>query len=300
MAIDLRKFRHVVETARLENVTHAAEALNITQSALTRSIAEVEAEMNAQLFIRSQRGVRLTEVGRRFVERAQRIVADADELLAGIRDQQFLRSGRLRIGVVPAVYQHFISRPIAEMAARHPSLAIEILPGAAETMAPRLTAGDVDIIFGHIGQMQRWPDLVVEQLSVFHHAAIVRHGHPISKLKKAREVDLLRYPLVLPTTLEPVQSAFSEIYAKANLPPPNPLYSCDDFGIVSALIRRTDAFTPVVSPTPSFDHLAKDFLVLRDVMRLPDQRLGLAVSRTQPPAPAVEELRTLFLENLAG
>ena len=299
MAIDLRKFRHVVETARLENVTHAAEALHITQSALTRSIAEVEAEMHVQLFVRSQRGVKLTDIGRKFVKRAQRIVADADELLAGIRDQQFLRTGRLRIAVVPAVYQRFITKPIAQLAGDNPTLAIEVLPGSAETMAPRLTAGDLDAIFGHMGQLERWPDLIVEQVAVFFHAAMVRKGHPLSKARKVREKDLLKYPLILPSTLEPVQNAFSELYAKAKLPPPNPLYVCDSFEIVSAIIRKTDALTPVVSPTPSFEHLRRNFLILENAIRLPDQRLGLAVSRTQPRPPAVEALSELFHRFLA-
>lgn len=299
MTVDLRKFRHVVETARLENVTHAAESLHITQSALTRSIAEVEAEMGVQLFVRSQRGVRLTDIGRRFVERAQRIVADADELLAGIRDQQSLRTGRLRIGVVPAVYQPFIARPIAQLAGDNPTLAIEILPGSPETMAPRLTAGDLDAIFGHMGQLERWPDLEIEQVSIFHHAAMVRKGHPLSKKRRIREKDILQYPLILPSTLEPVQNAFSELYAKAKLPPPNPLYVCDNFEIVGEIIARTDAFTPVVNPTPSFAHLQKNFLVLENALRLPDQRLGLAVSRTQPRAPAVAAVSALLHAFLA-
>ena len=82
IAIDLRKLRHVVETARFENVTRAAEALYITQSALTRSLADVEVELGTPLFVRLPRGVRLTEQGRRFVERARMIIGDVDDLLA--------------------------------------------------------------------------------------------------------------------------------------------------------------------------------------------------------------------------
>lgn len=290
MAIDLRKFRHVVETARLENVTHAAEVLHITQSALTRSIAEVEAELGVQLFVRSKRGVKLTKIGHEFVARAQRIVNDADELLTGVKSNQILRTDRLRLGVAPAVYQSFMSRPIAKLAAENPTLAIEIIPGSAETLAPQLTAGMLDAIFGHMGQLERWPDLDIEQISVFYHAAMVRKGHPLGALKRIREKDILSYPIILPYTLEPLQNAFSNSYAKANLPPPNPLYVCDNFEIVSALIEKTDAFTPVISPTPTFDHLRQRFMVIDKTLHLPDQRLGLAVSRSQSKTPVIDTL----------
>ncbi len=115
IAIDLRKLRHVVETARFENVTRAAEALYITQSALTRSLADVEAELGTPLFVRLPRGVRLTEQGRRFVARARMIIGDVDDLLADIADHRGLHAGRLRIGVCPPGYQRFISRAIAAL-----------------------------------------------------------------------------------------------------------------------------------------------------------------------------------------
>ncbi len=85
IAIDLRKLRHVVETARFENVTRAAEALYITQSALTRSLADVEAELGTPLFVRLPRGVRVTDQGRRFVDRARLIIGDVGDLLADIQ-----------------------------------------------------------------------------------------------------------------------------------------------------------------------------------------------------------------------
>ena len=74
MNIDIRKIRHVLEVAHYESITTAAEFLCISQSALTRSIADVEQQLGVQLFLRVRRGVRLTEAGQVFVGEARWVV----------------------------------------------------------------------------------------------------------------------------------------------------------------------------------------------------------------------------------
>ncbi|SLN67112.1 LysR family transcriptional regulator [Oceanibacterium hippocampi] len=286
MAIGLRKLRHVVETARFESVTRAADALLITQSALTRSIAEVEAELGIQLFVRLPRGVRTTEAGRSFVEKALRIIGDVNSLVSGVEDYRNLRSGRLRLGVAPAGYQRFVSEAVASLAGENPSLAVEVTTGSSETLAPRLTSGEFDAIVGHARLLGRWPDLEVTDMADFYLAMMVRKGHPLSVNTKLLEADVLKFPLLLPSTIEPLQNGIALRCARNGLPPPNPQYVFDDFELVSAIIDRTDAYTPVISLNPSFGRLRERFLLIQDVVELPSQHLGFAVSRTRSQSPA--------------
>ena len=85
---DLRKLRHVVGVARAGSFTSASNNLAITQSALTKSVADVESLLGSQLFRRLPRGVALTPVGEMFVPRAERILADAQELMSDLEDLQ--------------------------------------------------------------------------------------------------------------------------------------------------------------------------------------------------------------------
>ena len=99
--IDLKRLRYIVEIARCESITTAAETLSLTQPALTRSVAEVENELGTKLFHRLPRGVALTEQGERFVQGARRVIGDVDDLISDIRDASEALCGRLRIGVSP-------------------------------------------------------------------------------------------------------------------------------------------------------------------------------------------------------
>ena len=93
MITDLRKLRHVVGVAEAESFTGAGTVLGVTQSALTKSVAEVERHLDVSLFHRLPRGVRVTEAGEAFVQRARKILADLDDLHEGIDKLRDLRAG---------------------------------------------------------------------------------------------------------------------------------------------------------------------------------------------------------------
>ncbi len=99
--IDLKRLRYILEVARAESITTAAETLSLTQPALTRAIADVEAVLKSQLFHRRPRGVQLTTAGQRFASRARRLVSDMDDLVADMRESSNRLTGRLRLGVTP-------------------------------------------------------------------------------------------------------------------------------------------------------------------------------------------------------
>ena len=88
--IDLKRMRYIVEVAKAEAITSASENLGITQSALSRSIAEVEETLGVKLFHRRPRGIELSEQGERFVAQAEQILGNVDDLISGIQRQTLL------------------------------------------------------------------------------------------------------------------------------------------------------------------------------------------------------------------
>ncbi len=298
-AIDIRKLRHVAETARFGSVTRAADALLITQSALTRSIAEVEGEIGIELFVRLPRGVRVTDAGRSFVDRARQIIGDVDELLTGAGDFRKLHRGRLRLGIAPSGHQRFVARSIARVASEYPNLAIEITAGSTEVLPPRLSAGDFDAIIGHEALLRRWPDLEVRRIAELHCAVMVRRDHPVAQRDDVSESEILSYPLLLPSTVEPLQNSIALLYARHGLPPPSPRYVCDDFDLVAAIIARTNAYTPVISLNPTFGRLREKFLLLEGKVELPVQRIAFAVSRTRAETSAARAVESVLREEFS-
>src|SRR5580658_2476137 len=96
-----QRFNHLVAVARCGSFTAAAQAIGVTQSAVTKGVADLERQLGFAVFHRTARGALLTEKGSDFVERAARLLDDARELLDGSSSPNDPYTGTLRIGVSP-------------------------------------------------------------------------------------------------------------------------------------------------------------------------------------------------------
>lgn len=288
MTIDLKKIRHVVEVAQSESITTAAHTLAISQPALTRSIADVESQLGVQLFVRLRRGMRLTEAGHVFVEHARRVIKSVDDLFVNTGDYVNLKLGRLRIGVAPAAYQAYLNVPLSKLVSEYPGMQLEVVTGSAEQLAPRLVSGDLDLLWGAARPFSRWPELDMQVVMDLHYGFMVREDHPVTKLKQIKEVDLLRHPILLPATVEPIYIDIAGRYAPNGLPPMHPRYVTDDFELVKTIIAGTDAFSHVASISSTFASRLRGFKVYEGLVDIPPQQLAFATSSGRPHSPALE------------
>lgn len=297
MNIDLRRMRHVVEIARAGGVSAAARSLNITQPALTRSLAEVETVLGMDLFHRTPRGVTVTDAGRIFVTRARKMLRDFDDLMGGMADHRDLAAGRLRIGFASSMFEHFVSDAIARLVTDHPGLGVETMSGPVGDMVPKLNTGELDLLLGPSGHFDRWPELAQKPLFNLHCRIIVRTDHPLSKLGRsptAREI--LACPQVQVTSVDPGTSHIYSLYATHGLAPRDPFYVCHDFTMLKRIVANTDAFATVFNNRPAFGRLARDFLLLDDMIGMPDLTFALATHRDRAPGPAATAFADLVAE----
>ncbi|HEY5646650.1 MAG TPA: LysR family transcriptional regulator, partial [Pseudomonadales bacterium] len=144
--IDLKRLRYIVEVARAESITTAAETLGLTQPALTRSIGEVERLLGTRLFHRLPRGMQLTEVGVQFVERARQILSEMDDLIADVSYSPERVAGRLRLGVAPTAWLAYARPALIRLAAEYPGIKIEIVNGTVQDLCPRLLRGELSCL----------------------------------------------------------------------------------------------------------------------------------------------------------
>ena len=98
--MDLRALMSFVTVCRLGNITRAAEALYISQPALTRQIQELEQELGCQLLVRSTRSLSLTENGYLFMLRAQEILDLAKQAKNELSENGDILHGVIRVGIV--------------------------------------------------------------------------------------------------------------------------------------------------------------------------------------------------------
>src|SRR5262245_12630314 len=113
----LSAIRAFLMAAEFKNFTRAAEALGLTQPSLSRILGTLEDELGTRLFIRSRRGVLLTDAGVHFQAAAANIIRQADGLVSEMRSRELSPTGRVAIGR-PVVMTEFITRPLASWFAR--------------------------------------------------------------------------------------------------------------------------------------------------------------------------------------
>src|SRR5690606_35650301 len=131
--------------ARHGSFTTAARSLRYTQSAVSRQIAALEAEIGARLFDRLTRGVVLTEEVRTLLPHAEAIL---DRLTAARRDLDTLRGlggGQLRVGAFPTHVAALVPRALAAFRAAHPNITLSLVQGRTPMLLERLVAGDADV-----------------------------------------------------------------------------------------------------------------------------------------------------------
>ena len=290
---DLRKLRHVVGVARAGSFTSASNSLGITQSALTKSVAEVEHLLGMKLFHRLPRGVTTTDAGARFVPRAERILADTQELMSQLADLQGLEAGHLRIGVAPAGFVGFLQQVVSEFAARYPGIKVQITEGAVESIAAAVIQGEMDVVVGLKPNLSQWTELNVDEVFTLNPFFISRMNHPLAAHSKPTAQDLIQYPLVLPSADFTTLAQINKAYTDAGLTPRPAHYVIDHFPTIEQLVASTDALAPVLAPVPPGDTFRGRFQVYRDLVDLDSLDLAIGYAKQRDisgPAAAFSEM----------
>jgi DNA-binding transcriptional LysR family regulator len=157
----VKRVEAFVEVARRGNVTRAAEALFVTQPALTARLQSLERDLGARLFVRSGRGVRLTDHGQAFLpyaERAHEALADGRRLLAELERGGV---GQLVIGAAPAVSTYVLPSILERFHAAHPRVQLTVRTGHSEEVLEMVVRRQVQI---GLVRALRHPELAVVPL----------------------------------------------------------------------------------------------------------------------------------------
>ena len=147
MSVKLELYRVFKEVAEVGNITAAAQALYISQSAVSQSIKQLENDLQTRLFSRNSRGVTLTAEGKmlyEYVRSAMGLLETGEEKLSQTRE---LQMGQLVIGASDTVTSQFLLPYLDSFHKQHPAIHIQIVSGRSHKVLGLLRSGKVDIAF---------------------------------------------------------------------------------------------------------------------------------------------------------
>ncbi len=177
--LQLRSLNHLVALAHRLSFARAAEDLGISQSALSRSIQALEAQLGMRLFDRDRAGVTLTPQGRMAVERAAVLLADARDLERQLVSNANAQAGHVRFGMGPMAALALLPAVLSERLRDAPEVTSEVVVRDADALWALLVAGDIEFFVTNEGFTFDTPLPRMETLGHFPICFFVRAGHPL-------------------------------------------------------------------------------------------------------------------------
>ncbi len=281
------RLNHVVAAAQQGSFTAAARVVGVTQSAITKSIAELERQLGYLIFHRTSRGALLTEEGRTFVDRATRLLQDAKDLLREHPAREDAFAGILRVGVCPASLEWQLVEPITTLLARHPNLRFNVSGSSFERMAQQLRNGDVDVAVGFEDAFSERPDFKREPVTAAPTTLFARKDHPILQHAPLGAAEIARYPFVAPTDSRPYGARIRNIFESQGVDAQSRIHTVDFFPLVKRIVATSDAISVVATAYTRTAAFKRSFAVLETVEQPPSARLCVAVRARWAPRPAV-------------
>lgn len=152
--MNIRQLEYFMRTAELGSVTSAAKELHVAQPPVSRQLALLEEELGAPLFVRSNRGMVLTDAGRALYKRGKSLFADLEDMKELVQEVDGGLRGHIRIGCVTC-HLAVIHQKMVQMQKDYPLVTFYIEQGSSEELLSQLLKEQLDVIFLFASELGR-------------------------------------------------------------------------------------------------------------------------------------------------
>ncbi len=282
MDLSLGKLQQLVMVARTGSFSKAAIALNISQPALSRSIAAIEDRYGFQIFNRLGHGVELTAAGSQVVTEAEPLLQSMRVFDNNLRLFGSGQVGRLEVGISPLLASELLARFASEFFAPRSSAQLRVMIRPGDDLLGALKNDAIEIFFFPEGHVAPHAEIDIEQVGAITPACVVRAGHPLASQATVTIEDLADFPWG--SSIDPPLP--DNVLSPAR-------FVCDNFHILSETVRSSDLIC-IFSSTFVAEQLAQG--TLREIriggFALPSTPIYVAKLRGRIASPlAVEAIR---------
>lgn len=242
---DIRfRFRHLqcfLTIAQLRSVGAAADALSITQPALSKTLRELEESLGAKLFTRDKKGMLLTPAGQTFLQHAAASVASMREGVQSVRRSQVAVGLEVRIGALPNVASSLIPKAVERFKRSSATTIVRVLTGDNARLLDQLRIGELELVVGRLAQPEYMVGLAFEHLFSEPLSAVVRRNHPLTRARKFRLAMIRDYPCVMPYHGTIIRQEFDRFLLAQSLEQPANLIETTSVEFGRAYTQQSDA-----------------------------------------------------------
>lgn len=237
MHIDLRQLRHFIALIEHRNFTSAAQAMNISQSAFSRSIQSLEQSVGTRLVDRNNR-LEPTKKGLIVLEHARRLTGDAQDLLNDIRQFSEKEEGEIRFGCGPAPAAWLIPRAIGVFTRQYPKARLVFRVDNWQSLGQQLMADEFEFFVADTRNFEFDPQYSVLPLSQHRWGFCCREDHPLAALSEIGVDQLFSYPLAATVRPPNLRQALVRLSGRQDI---RTSIECENGYSLLDVIRHSDA-----------------------------------------------------------
>lgn len=197
MNIDFELYRIFYVVANHSNITKASEELSISQPAISKSIKNLEEQLGGQLFVRTKRGVVLTEEGKEFYNYIKQAIEYINNAENKFTDLINLETGCIKIGISATLTKEFLLPYLEEFHSLYPKIDIQIITNLTSDLMPKLRNGLIDIVILNLNDKNYGSDIDIIKCRKINDCFVVNNKYKDLTLKEVSIKDLNNYPLIL-------------------------------------------------------------------------------------------------------
>ncbi len=176
--MELRHLRTFIVAAELESFTKASQSLGLTQGAVSQQVAALEKQLDANLFERVGRVVKLTEQGRLLEDYARKIIELADRAEQAIRNEPTTIRGTLRIASSTVPAESLLPELLAKFRQKYPEVNESVSVSDSEKATQTVESGKADV--GFVGELPQKSKLTAESIANDELTLIAAASHPFA------------------------------------------------------------------------------------------------------------------------
>ena len=194
--IDFELYKIFYTVAKYSNITRAAEALFISQPAVTMSIKKLEELLDTTLFVRNKRGVTLTTEGNVLYEHVSSAMENIKIGENRLTSLKTLETGNIRIGIGSTLTKHFLVKYLEVFHKKYPKISINIDTSMTAEVLKKLNDGKLDIAI-IASSIDNFKDFNINYSKDLNYSFVCNKNYPELIDKKMALTDIVNYPLLL-------------------------------------------------------------------------------------------------------
>ncbi|MFE4145118.1 LysR family transcriptional regulator [Peribacillus sp. YIM B13472] len=231
--MEWQQFEYFQTLARMQHVTRAAEALSITQSALSRSIARFEDEIGVPFFERQGRSIRLNQYGHIFLKSVDSMMKEFHKGKQEIQELLEPEQGQVSLGFLHTLSTNLIPDLIASFRMHYPKINFQLTQSPSHTLLEQLQLGELDLCLIAPMEMKaplQWAQLWTEELFV-----IVPKGHKFANYETITLEEIAAESFILLKKGYSLRITVEQLFEEAGITP-NITFEGEEANTVAGLV----------------------------------------------------------------